>query len=62
MVHLNGILSLILDPSWSLRDKEDAILENAEMQIAEGRGAQETIPVLEQNMKDEQSMAKLDYG
>jgi ferritin-like metal-binding protein YciE len=32
------------------------------MQIAEGWGAQETIPVLEQNMKDEQSMAKLDYG
>ena len=27
------------------------------MQIAERAGAQETIPVLEQNMKEEQSMA-----
>jgi ferritin-like metal-binding protein YciE len=47
-----------------LRTKEDAILENAEivgykmvMQIAEREGAQDTIPVLEQSMKEEQSMA-----
>src|ERR671911_407402 len=47
-----------------IRTKEDAILENAEivgykmvMQIAERAGAQDTIPVLEQNMKEEQSMA-----
>jgi hypothetical protein len=47
-----------------IRTKEDAILENAEiigykmvMQIAERAGAQETIPALEQNMKEEQSMA-----
>ncbi|MDQ3839099.1 MAG: ferritin-like domain-containing protein [Thermoproteota archaeon] len=47
-----------------IRTKEDAILENAEiigykmvMQIAQRAGAQETIPVLEQNMKEEQSMA-----
>jgi ferritin-like metal-binding protein YciE len=47
-----------------LRTKEDAILENAEivgykmvMQIAERAGAQDTIPVLEQSMKEEQSMA-----
>jgi ferritin-like metal-binding protein YciE len=47
-----------------IRTKEDAILENAEiigykmvMQIAERAGAQDTISVLEQNMKEEQSMA-----
>jgi ferritin-like metal-binding protein YciE len=47
-----------------IRTKEDAILENAEiigykmvMQIAERTGAQEIIPTLEQNMKEEQSMA-----
>ena len=47
-----------------IRTKEDAILENAEivgykmaMLIAERAGAQETIPVLEQNLKEEQSMA-----
>jgi ferritin-like metal-binding protein YciE len=47
-----------------IRTKEDAILENAEIvgykmviQIAERAGAQDTIPVLEQNMKEEQSMA-----
>jgi ferritin-like metal-binding protein YciE len=47
-----------------IRTKEDAILENAEiigykmvMQIAERASAQETIPVLEQSMKEEQSMA-----
>jgi ferritin-like metal-binding protein YciE len=47
-----------------IRTKEDAILENAEiigykmvMQIAERTGAQEIIPILEQNMKEEQSMA-----
>jgi ferritin-like metal-binding protein YciE len=47
-----------------IRTKEDAILENAEiigykmvMQIAERVGAQDTIPILEQNMKEEQSMA-----
>src|ERR671918_2253104 len=47
-----------------IRTKEDAILENAEivgykmlMQVAERAGAQDTIPVLEQNMKEEQSMA-----
>jgi ferritin-like metal-binding protein YciE len=48
-----------------IRTKEDAILENAEivgykmlMQVAERAGAQDTIPVLEQNMKEEQSMAE----
>lgn len=47
-----------------IRTKEDAKLENAEiigykmvMQIAERVGAQETIPVLGQSMKEEQSMA-----
>ena len=47
-----------------IRTKEDAILENAEiigykmvMQVAERAGARDTIPVLEQNMKEEQSMA-----
>src|ERR687890_1783598 len=47
-----------------IRTKEDAILENAEivgykmlMQVAERVGAQDTIPVLEQNLKEEQSMA-----
>jgi ferritin-like metal-binding protein YciE len=47
-----------------IRTKEDAILENTEIigykmviQIAERAGAQETIPALEQNMKEEQSMA-----
>lgn len=47
-----------------IRTKEDAILENAEiigykmvMQIAERAGAQETIPILEQSMKEEQSIA-----
>jgi ferritin-like metal-binding protein YciE len=47
-----------------IKTKEDAILENAEiigykmiMQIAERTGAQDIIPILEQNMKEEQSMA-----
>ena len=46
-----------------IRTKEDAILENAEiigykmvMQLAQRAGAQETIPVLEQSIKEEQSM------
>ena len=47
-----------------IRTKEDAILENAEiigykmvMQIAERVGAQDIMPVLDQSMKEEQSMA-----
>ena len=47
-----------------IRTKEDVILENAEiigykmvMQIAERTGAQEIIPTLQQNMREEQSMA-----
>ncbi|HZA07839.1 MAG TPA: DUF892 family protein [Nitrososphaeraceae archaeon] len=47
-----------------IRTKEDAILENAEiigykmvMHIAQISGAQDIIPILEQNMKEEQSMA-----
>jgi hypothetical protein len=47
-----------------IRTKEDAILENAEiigykmvMQIAKRIGAQDITPTLEQNMKEEQSMA-----
>src|SRR5215208_2007980 len=46
------------------RTKEDAILENAEiigykmvMQLAQRAGAQEIIPVMKQNMREEQSMA-----
>jgi ferritin-like metal-binding protein YciE len=45
-----------------IRTKEDAILENAEiigykmvMQLAQRAGAQETIPVMKQNMREEQS-------
>jgi ferritin-like metal-binding protein YciE len=47
-----------------IRTKEDAILENAEiigyemvMQIAQRTGAHDIVPALEQNMKEEQSMA-----
>src|SRR5215212_7912952 len=47
-----------------IRTKEDAILENAEiigykmvMHIAQRAGAQEVIPVLKQNLQEEQSMA-----
>ncbi len=42
-----------------IRTKEDAILENAEiMHIAQITGAQDIIPILEQNIKEEQSMAE----
>ena len=47
-----------------IRTKEDALLENAEiigykmvMHIAQISSAQDIIPILEQNMKEEQSMA-----
>ncbi len=47
-----------------IRTKEDAILENAEIigykmvtQIAQRTGVNDIIPALEQNMKEEQSMA-----
>src|SRR5215213_6772124 len=47
-----------------IRTKEDAILEHAEiigykmvMQLAERAGAQDVIPVLKQNLQEEQSMA-----
>ncbi len=48
-----------------IRTKENAILENAEiigykmvMHIAQITGAQDIIPILEQNIKEEQSMAE----
>jgi ferritin-like metal-binding protein YciE len=48
-----------------IRTKEDAILENAEivsyqmlMQLAERAGAQDAIPLLKQNLQEEESMAK----
>lgn len=47
-----------------IRTKEDAILEHAEiigyrmvMQLAERAGAQDVVPLLQQNLKDEESMA-----
>ena len=47
-----------------IRAKEDAILEHAEiigyrmvMQLAERAGAQDVVPLLQQNLKDEESMA-----
>ncbi len=48
-----------------IRTKEDAILEHAEivsyqmcMQLAERAGAQDAIPLLKQNLQEEESMAK----
>jgi ferritin-like metal-binding protein YciE len=47
-----------------IRTKEDSILEHAEiigyrmvMQLAERAGAQDVVPLLQQNLKDEESMA-----
>jgi ferritin-like metal-binding protein YciE len=55
----------LLEELELIRAKEDAILEHAEiigyrmvMQLAERAGAQEVVPILQQNLKDEESMAK----
>jgi ferritin-like metal-binding protein YciE len=55
----------LLEELELIRTKEDAILEHAEivsyrmlMQLAERAGAQDAIPLLKQNLQEEESMAK----